>query len=81
MEDVSGYQDRSWKTVLSKTKKLENEMKPNLIPKTGRRGKHFAALLRHVKAPSFMSLLVHDPEYPGIAADDDAAGNEKRDDE
>lgn len=28
-----------------------------------------------------MSLLVHDPEYPGIAADDDAAGNEKRDDE
>jgi hypothetical protein len=24
---------------------------------------------------------VYDPEYPGIAPDDDAAGNDKRDDE
>jgi hypothetical protein len=24
---------------------------------------------------------VYDPEYPGVAADDDAAGNDKRDDE
>lgn len=26
-------------------------------------------------------LLVYDPEYPGVAADNDAAGNDKRDDE
>jgi hypothetical protein len=26
-------------------------------------------------------LLVYDPEYPGVAADDDAAGNDKGDDE
>jgi len=26
-------------------------------------------------------LLVYDPEYSGVAADDDAAGNDKRDDE
>jgi len=33
------------------------------------------------KQPDSCSLLVYDPEYPGVAANDDAAGNDKRDDE
>ena len=46
---------------------------------TGRTG----SSLHHVedKKPAACPLLVYDPEYPGVAADDDTAGNDKRDDE
>ena len=39
--------------------------------------------VRHVvdKQAYASSLLVHDPEYAGVAAHDDAAGDDKRDDE
>jgi hypothetical protein len=58
--------------------KKSDGMKPRFKPMTGRTGDFFSA--GKDKQPAACHLLVYDTEYPGVTADDDAAGNDKSDD-